>query len=149
MKTALCCSKIWRRGWVGFGVQGSEGANKVYYGKCASSEFFSQIVSPCVGKFQKSTWNNISPIGQTQFQFVKNNMENSGIFKAFYSKKGFEEAQHFPCFWLNWSFHTRPIFENLSILPIDDLNNEAIALSAFNFFTKALPITFKDFFQVK
>ena len=45
--------------------------------------------------------------------------------------------------------HTRPIFENLSIiLPIDDLNNEAIALIfAFKFFTKALPITFKDFFK--
>ena len=36
--------------------------------------------------------------------------------------------------------HTCPIFENLSILPIDDLNNEAIALFAFKFFTKALPI---------
>ena len=43
--------------------------------------------------------------------------------------------------------HTRPIFENLSILPIDDLNNEAIALFAFKFFTKALSITFKDFFK--
>ena len=41
--------------------------------------------------------------------------------------------------------HKRPIFENLSISPIDDLNNEAIALFAFKFFTKALPITFKDF----
>ena len=84
----------------GGGGLGSEGANKVYCGKCAmSSEFFSQIiVSPCVGKFQKSVWNNISPIGQTHFQFVKNNMENSGIFKAFYFKKGFEEAQNFPCF---------------------------------------------------
>ena len=28
--------------------------------------------------------------------------------------------------------HTRPIFENLSILPIDDLNNEAIALTIFS-----------------
>ena len=43
--------------------------------------------------------------------------------------------------------HTRPIFENLSILPIDDLNNEAIALFAFKFFTKALSITFEDFFK--
>ena len=45
--------------------------------------------------------------------------------------------------------HTRPIFENLSIiLQIDDLNNEAIALIfSFKFFTKALPITFKDFFK--
>ena len=25
-------------------------------------------------------------------------MANSGIFKAFYFKKGFEEAQNFPCF---------------------------------------------------
>ena len=41
--------------------------------------------------------------------------------------------------------HTRPIFENLSVLPIDDLNNEAIALFAFKFFTKALPITLKEF----
>ena len=41
--------------------------------------------------------------------------------------------------------HTRAIFENLSILPIDNLNNEAIALFAFKFFTKALSITFKDF----
>ena len=32
--------------------------------------------------------------------------------------------------------HTHPIFENLSILPIDDLNNEAIALFAFKFSTK-------------
>ena len=45
--------------------------------------------------------------------------------------------------------HTSPIFENLSISPIDDLNNEAIALFAFKLFTKALPITFKGFFQVK
>ena len=44
--------------------------------------------------------------------------------------------------------HTRPIFKNLiSILPIDDLNNEAIALFGFKFFTKVLPITFKDFFK--
>ena len=41
--------------------------------------------------------------------------------------------------------HTRPIFENISILPIDNLNNEAIALFAFKFFIKALSITFKDF----
>ena len=37
-------------GW----VEGSEGANKVHYGKCANSKFFSQIVAPGVGKFQKS-----------------------------------------------------------------------------------------------
>ena len=43
--------------------------------------------------------------------------------------------------------HTRPIIENLSILPIDDLKNEAIALFAFKFFAKALFITFKDFFK--
>ena len=43
--------------------------------------------------------------------------------------------------------HTRPIFENLSMLPIDDLHNEGIALFAFKFFTKALSITFKDFFK--
>ena len=41
--------------------------------------------------------------------------------------------------------HTRPIIENLSVLPIDDLNNEGIALFAFKFFTKALPITLKKF----
>ena len=32
--------------------------------------------------------------------------------------------------------YTRPIFENLSILPIDDLNNEAIVLFAFKFSQK-------------
>ena len=30
--------------------------------------------------------------------------------------------------------HTSPIFKNLSILPIDDLNNDATALFAFKFF---------------
>ena len=39
--------------------------------------------------------------------------------------------------------HASPIFENLSILPID---GEAIVLFAFKFFAKALPITFKDLF---
>lgn len=34
--------------------------------------------------------------------------------------------------------HTRPLFKNLSILPIDDLNNEAIALFALHFLRKAL-----------
>ena len=38
-------------------------------------------------------------------------------------------------------------FKNLSILPIDDLDNEATALSAFKFFTKALPATFNHFFK--
>ena len=38
----------------GVGLEGSEGANKVDYGKCANSKFFSQIVAPGVGKFQKS-----------------------------------------------------------------------------------------------
>ena len=41
--------------------------------------------------------------------------------------------------------HTRPIFENLSILPIDNLNTEAIALFHLNFSQKHFPITFKDF----
>ena len=43
--------------------------------------------------------------------------------------------------------HTRPIFENLSILPIDNLNTEAIALFAFKFFTKALSDHFQRFFK--
>ena len=43
--------------------------------------------------------------------------------------------------------HTSPLFKNLSILPIDDLNNEATALFAFKFFRKALPETFNHFFK--
>ena len=43
--------------------------------------------------------------------------------------------------------HTSPLFKNLSILPIDDLNNEATALFAFKFFTKALPATLNHFLK--
>ena len=43
--------------------------------------------------------------------------------------------------------HTSPLFKNLFILPIDDLNNEATPLFAFKFFTKALPATFNHFFK--
>ena len=32
--------------------------------------------------------------------------------------------------------HASPLFKNLSILPIDDLNNEATALFAFKFFLR-------------
>ena len=38
-------------------------------------------------------------------------------------------------------------FKNLSILPMDDLNNEAIALFTFRYFTKTLPATFNHFFK--
>ena len=40
------------------------------------------------------------------------------------------------------------IFENLSILPTDDLNNEAIALFAFKF-SQITVDHFQRFFQVK
>ena len=43
--------------------------------------------------------------------------------------------------------HKRPLFQILSILPIDDLKNEAIALFGFKFFTKLHPATFNHFFK--
>ena len=42
--------------------------------------------------------------------------------------------------------HTRPIFRNLSVLPIDDLNNEVLLIF---FFSKTLPTTFNHFFKSK
>ena len=45
-----------------------------------------------------------------------------------------------------FSDHTSPLFRELSILPLDDINNEAIALFMFRYFNNMLPSSFNDFF---
>ena len=42
--------------------------------------------------------------------------------------------------------HVNPLVKELSILPLDDINNEAIALFMFRFFNNMLPSSFKNFF---
>ena len=42
--------------------------------------------------------------------------------------------------------HANPLVKELSILPLDDINNEAIALFMFRFFNNMLPSSFKNFF---
>ena len=44
--------------------------------------------------------------------------------------------------------HTAPLFKKLSILPIDEINNEAIALFTFRYFNNTLPVTFDNFFKL-
>ena len=45
-----------------------------------------------------------------------------------------------------FSDHTSPLFRELSILPLDDINNEAIALFMSRYFNNILPSSFNDFF---
>ena len=40
--------------------------------------------------------------------------------------------------------HTSPLFKELAILPLDDINNETIALFMFRFFNSMLPSSFND-----
>ena len=42
--------------------------------------------------------------------------------------------------------HTGPLFKELLISPLDDINNEAIALFMFRYFNNNLPSSFNDFF---
>ena len=42
--------------------------------------------------------------------------------------------------------HTVPLFKELWILPLDDINNETIALFKFQYFNKNLSSPFNDFF---
>ena len=44
--------------------------------------------------------------------------------------------------------HTARLFQKLSILPIDEINNEAIALFTFRYFNNTLPVTFDNFFKL-
>ena len=44
--------------------------------------------------------------------------------------------------------HTSPLFKELSILPLDDINNETTALFMFRFFNNMLPPSFNDFFRL-
>ena len=41
---------------------------------------------------------------------------------------------------------TSPLFKELSILPLDDINNAAIALFKFRYFNNMLPSSFNNFF---
>ena len=45
----------------------------------------------------------------------------------------------------NFKEHTCPLFKEL-ISPLDDINNEAIALFKFRYFNNNLPSSFNDFF---
>ena len=45
-----------------------------------------------------------------------------------------------------FSDHTSPLFRELSILPLEDINNEGIALFMFRYFNNMLPSSFNDFF---
>ena len=44
--------------------------------------------------------------------------------------------------------HTSPLFKELSSLPLDDINNEAIALFMYPFFHNMLPSSFDNFFSL-
>ena len=44
--------------------------------------------------------------------------------------------------------HTSPLFKELAILPLDDINNETIALFMFRFFNSMLPSSFNDYFRL-
>ena len=46
----------------------------------------------------------------------------------------------------NFKEHTCPLFKELLISPLDDINNEAIALFKFRYFNNNLPSSFNDFF---
>ena len=48
-------------------------------------------------------------------------------------------------FW-NFKEHSGPLFKELLISPLDDINNEAIALFMFRYFNNNLPSSFNDFF---
>ena len=41
-----------------------------------------------------------------------------------------------------------PLFKNLIILPIDDINNETLAIFMFKYFNKGLPESFQNFFKL-
>ena len=45
----------------------------------------------------------------------------------------------------NFKEHTGPLFKELLISPLDDINNEAIALFMFRYFNNNLPSSFNDF----
>ena len=42
--------------------------------------------------------------------------------------------------------HTSPLFKELSILPLDDINNEAIALFMYRYFHNNVTFMFQQFF---
>ena len=46
----------------------------------------------------------------------------------------------------NFKEHTCPLFKELLISPLDDINSEAIALFKFRYFNNNLPSSFNDFF---
>ena len=46
----------------------------------------------------------------------------------------------------NFKEHTGPLFKELLISPLDDINNEAIALFMFRYFNNNLPSSYSDFF---
>ena len=46
----------------------------------------------------------------------------------------------------NFKEHTGPLFKELLISPLDDTNNEAIALFMFRYLNNNLPSSFNDFF---
>ena len=49
---------------------------------------------------------------------------------------------------LYYTDHTSPLFKELAILPLDDINNETIALFMFRFFNSMLPSSFNDYFKL-
>ena len=48
--------------------------------------------------------------------------------------------------FLKFKEHTGPLFKELLVSPLDDINKEAIALFMFRFFNNNLPSSFNDFF---
>lgn len=44
--------------------------------------------------------------------------------------------------------HTSPVVKEVSILPLDDINNEAIALFMYRYFHNMLPSSFNNFFTL-
>ena len=44
--------------------------------------------------------------------------------------------------------HTSPVFKELSTLPLDDINNEAIALFMYCYYHNILPSSFSNFFTL-
>ena len=44
--------------------------------------------------------------------------------------------------------HTSQLFKKLSILPVEKVNDEAVALFTFRYFNRMLPETFNDFFKL-
>ena len=48
----------------------------------------------------------------------------------------------------NYTAETAPLFKKLSILSIDNINNEAVAIFMFRYFNNGLPISFQNFFKL-